>query len=89
MPKRGPRTLKKTRDRKALLDLLRSVRTEAGLRQEDMAQALGKGQAYVSKYEHGDRRLDLLELISICDVVGISLRDFAVRFEKLRQKAAE
>ena len=34
-----------------------------------------------------ERRLDLLALISICDVVESSLTDFAVRFEKLRQKA--
>lgn len=68
MPKRGPRSVKKTRDRKALLHLLRTVRTEAGLRQEDLAQALSRRQAYVSKYELGERRLDLLELVSICDL---------------------
>ena len=89
MPKRGPRSVKKTRDRKALLHLLRSIRTEAGLRQEDLAQALSRRQAYVSKYELGERRLDLLELVSICDAVGISLTDFALRFEKLRQEAAD
>jgi transcriptional regulator with XRE-family HTH domain len=61
---------------------------EAGLRQEDLAQALLDVRLYISKYELGERRLDLLELVSICDAVGISLTDFALRFEKLRKEAA-
>jgi len=83
-PNRNPHLL-----RKALLHLLRTVRTEAGLRQEDLAQALLDVRLYISKYELGERRLDLLELVSICDAVGISLTDFALRFEKLRQEAAQ
>ena len=59
------------------------------MRQEDLAQALLDVRLYISKYELGERRLDLLELVSICDAVGISLTDFALRFEKLRQEAAQ
>jgi transcriptional regulator with XRE-family HTH domain len=81
---RGPRSAKKIRDRRAFLQLLRDIRCEAGLRQEDLASTLGRKQAYVSKYERGERRLDLLELISICDAVGLSLTQFAERFDSLR-----
>jgi transcriptional regulator with XRE-family HTH domain len=89
MMKRGPRPVRKARDRRILLDLLRAVRTEAGLRQEDLAVRIGRRQAYVSKYELGERRLDLLELIAVCDALGISLSDFVRRFEADRVRAAQ
>jgi transcriptional regulator with XRE-family HTH domain len=46
-----------------------------------MAKALGKPQAFVSYYESGARRLDLLELRQICGVLGISLIDLVRQFE--------
>ena len=72
-------------DHKKLQRLLRQVRLGAGLRQADLAALLGKDQSFVSKYERGDRRLDLVELRHICQAVGISLSDFAKRFEQSLQ----
>lgn len=65
----------------SLQALLREVRTEAGLRQADLAAKLGQPQSFVSKYESGERRLDVLELREVCKAVGISLEDFAARLE--------
>ena len=48
-----------------------------------MALALGKPQAFVSYYESGARRLDLLELRQICRILQIPLLEFVSRFEKL------
>jgi transcriptional regulator with XRE-family HTH domain len=81
MEKSGPRLTANRRQQKALLALLRQLRTEAGLRQVDMAKALGKPQAFVSYYESGTRRLDLLELRQICGILGISLVEFVRKFE--------
>ena len=53
--------------------LLRQVRLDAGLRQTDVAKKLGKPQSFVSNYESGERRLDLLELQVVCEVVGIKV----------------
>ncbi len=64
-----------------LLGLLRQIRTEAGLRQVDLARRLRQPQSFVSKYESGERRLDLLELQQVCSALGISLGDFVKRFE--------
>ena len=50
-----------------------------------MARALGKPQAFVSYYESGARRLDLLELRQICKILVIRLVDFVRKFEKLLQ----
>ena len=54
------------------------------MRQEDLARALGRKQAYISKYELGERRLDLLELVAVCDAVGVPLIEFVKQFEKAR-----
>ena len=62
--------------------LLRQVRTEAGLTQTDVAQRLGQPQSFVSKYESGERRLDILELREVCQVIGMPLPEFIRRLEE-------
>jgi len=54
---------------------------EAGLKQGDLAERLEQSQSFVSKYESGERRLDLLELQNICRAVGLSLIEFVQRYE--------
>lgn len=71
-----------TAEHKRLLALLRQIRLDAGLRQVDVAKRLKQPQAYVSRYETGERRLDLLELRAVCAAVGIKLKDFVTEFEK-------
>jgi len=71
-----------TAETRVLATLLRSIREQAGLRQVDLAEALGRSQSWVSDYEAGQRRLDLVELRSICGACGITLRQFVNRFEK-------
>ena len=85
MEKSGPRLTANRKQQQALLSLLRQLRTDAGLRQVDMAKALGKPQAFVSFYETGARRLDLLELRQICAILGIRLTEFVRKFEKSLQ----
>lgn len=70
-----------TAHQKVLRDLLRQVRLETGLRQVDLAENLAQPQSFVSKYESGERRLDVLELRQICGVLGISLEEFVRRLE--------
>jgi len=67
---------KSSRERQGLLELLRRIRSDAGLTQAQMAKKLGQPQSYVSKYESGERRLDVLELSQVCRAAGISLADF-------------
>lgn len=57
------------------------MRVDAGLRQADLAKKLGEPQSFVSRYESGERRLDVLELRHICTVLGVSLADFIERLE--------
>lgn len=49
--------------------------------QGEFAKALNRPQSFVSDMERGSRRLDLIQLRDICDVLNISLLDFISRFE--------
>jgi transcriptional regulator with XRE-family HTH domain len=48
-----------------LRELLIAARHQNGLRQADVAALLGKPQSFVSKYECGERRLDVIEFLQI------------------------
>jgi len=70
------------KQRDKILLLLREIRQESGIRQVDMAKQLDVPQSFVSKYESGTRRLDILELLRICQIMGISLQDFIKKLEE-------
>ena len=65
-----------------LRSLLRSIRTEAGLTQTDVARRLKQPQSFVSKYESGERRLDVLELREVCRAIGVPLPEFIESLEQ-------
>ena len=58
------------------------MRIEAGLKQTDVSERLGVTQSIVSKFESGERRLDLLEIRAICSACGVPLADFVARVEE-------
>lgn len=70
-------------EQKQLRKLLRQIRLGAGIKQAGLAELLGKPQSFVSKYESGERRLDLLELRQVCKALGVPLTEFVVRLEAL------
>lgn len=75
-----------TREHKILLKLLKKIRVEAGLRQVDLAKKLKVPQSMISKYEVGERRIDLLELREICAALGVSLVEVVEQLEHLLSK---
>lgn len=56
--------------RQSIREYLRLIRKESGLNQEQLAEKLNKPQSYVSKYETGERRLDFVETIEVCEACG-------------------
>lgn len=46
------------------------ARERSGLTQEDVADSLKKPQSFVSSYERGQRRIDVLELLLIAKALG-------------------
>jgi transcriptional regulator with XRE-family HTH domain len=49
-----------------LRKLLRDIRNDANLTQEELADRLGTKQSFISKYERGERNLDFVEVITVC-----------------------
>lgn len=62
-------------------DLLRELRTDKGLTQVQLSEHLGMPQSFVSKYETGERRLDIVEIRAVCASLGITLSAFVKKFE--------
>lgn len=54
-------------------DLMIKARKDAGLTQQELADKLGRHQSFVAKYEGGERRLDLIEIIEISKLLKIDL----------------
>jgi transcriptional regulator with XRE-family HTH domain len=68
-------------DRLRIASLLRDLRLAKELRQTDVAERIGETQSYVSRYENGEQRLDLVELRAICRALGTSLPSVISRLE--------
>jgi transcriptional regulator with XRE-family HTH domain len=66
-----------------LLTLLRDLRERAGITQLALAESLGNTQTFISKIERGERRIDVVEFVEICDALGVdpvvSFREFLKR----------
>ena len=70
-----------SREQIALQRLLQRLRRNAGLRQSDLAERLSKPQPFVSRYEKGEKLLDLVELRQICHALGTTLPEFVRDYE--------
>jgi transcriptional regulator with XRE-family HTH domain len=55
---------------KVLLDTLIAARKRAGLTQVELSARLNKPQPFISKVEHGVRRIDVIEFVAIARAVG-------------------
>ncbi|CQD22338.1 anaerobic benzoate catabolism transcriptional regulator [Mycobacterium europaeum] len=64
-----------------LCELLRQLRVEAGLTQVDVAKRLGVPQSFISKYESGERRLDVIELRHVAEAIGTNLAAVVSRLD--------
>jgi transcriptional regulator with XRE-family HTH domain len=65
-----------------LLSILTAKRKNAGLTQETLAAKLGKPQSFVSKFENGERRLDLIEFIHVARSIGADPAEIVRTIEK-------
>ena len=73
------------KNRNILRQLLRQARENSGVIQEELSRKLERSQGFVSKYELGDRRIDLVDMADICDALETSFQDLAKRFDQLRK----
>lgn len=55
-----------------LRNALLNARHEKGLTQVEVAAFLNKPQSFVSKYESGERRLDIIEFLEVCKALKVN-----------------
>ena len=77
----GSSTSLHTMHYRAFLTRLRQARTDAGMTQAQLAQAIGRSQTWVSKCELGERRVDVVELSELAEALGKPLVWFTPRIE--------
>ena len=56
--------------------LLVASREHSGLTQAEVAAHLRRPQSFVAKYEGGERRLDVIEFLQICDALKTNPHEF-------------
>lgn len=72
----------KTESYQVLMALLKQKRQDQGVTQDDLAKKIGLDQTFVSKYETGERRLDVIELRRVCEALDTDFIEFISEFEK-------
>lgn len=68
-----------------LIRALVDARREAGHRQVDVARRLGRPQAFVSRYETLERRIDMGQFVGIAQAIGVD--PVALLSEALRDQS--
>jgi len=59
-----------SKEHQKLRSALKRERLAAGLRQSDLADKTARSQAYISKFEKGDLRLDMVDFVLFCRCIG-------------------
>lgn len=68
---------------------LEAARDSAGLTQVELAKILKKPQSFVSSYESGQRRIDLLEFAHIVETLGADPKVISAKiFASLKKRSA-
>jgi len=67
---RGMRKSLHTPEYLAFCELITQARKKAGLTQHALAKRLGRPQSVHGKYEGGERRLDVIEFMTVARAIG-------------------
>jgi transcriptional regulator with XRE-family HTH domain len=59
-----------TAEQNTFCQLMIAARKKAGLTQADLAKRLKRPQSFVAKYEGGERRIDVVEFLTIVRAIG-------------------
>lgn len=70
-----------TKEYNVLLQLLYGLRLNAGFTQLELAKRMNVPQSYISKIENGERRIDIVELKSMCRALNCDFVDFIKEFQ--------
>jgi transcriptional regulator with XRE-family HTH domain len=60
-----------TKRHQRLIEILIAARKQAGIRQAELARRVGKTQTFVARFEACQRRIDTIEFLALCKIIGI------------------
>ena len=72
-----------SKENQHFLDLMIQARVKMGVTQAELAKRLEKPQSFVSKYEKGERRLDVIEFVTVCKTLKVDPRKIFNRVLRL------
>jgi len=75
------RHLRSARHR-SLIEAIVEARTAAGLSQRALAARLKRSPSYVSKFEAGERRLEVCEFVDLCDMIDADPAEIVRRLKR-------
>ncbi|MBQ0727092.1 MAG: helix-turn-helix transcriptional regulator [Thalassolituus oleivorans] len=67
-------------------ELLVQYRKNTDVTQQALAERLGRPQSFVSKYENGERRLDLIEFLEVAEALQFDPFEFIKKLDKEASK---
>ena len=82
-----PRTLQSPKHR-ALKGLLIDARKAADLTQTEVARRVGRYQSYIAAIEIGQRRVDVVEFLGLCEAIGCDPREIIDALSPTRRRPA-
>ena len=74
---------------KIFQELFVEERRHAGITHKTLAERLGVDRSAVTRIETGERRVDIVELQQICEVLGIPLAEFVRKYEERTRDEAQ
>jgi transcriptional regulator with XRE-family HTH domain len=75
------RTIATTRQ-KRLAAMIVERRKESGLTQADVAKRLKRYQSFVATLESGQRRIDVIELMDLAEIIGFDAAELVKQLKK-------
>lgn len=67
-----------------LREILLNARESKNITQAELARLLNKPQSYISKYENGDKMLNVIEFISVCNALEIEAEKVIYELRSLK-----
>ncbi len=77
-----PDTIRSPRQQR-LVEILAEAREQAGLTQFEVAARLGRHQPFIANIEGGQRRVDVIELMDLAEIIDLDLHRLLDELEKV------
>ena len=61
-------------------------RKTAGMTQAAVAYAMGRHQPFIANIENGERRIDIVELMQLAEIIGLDVHEVIDELERIEPR---